>query len=115
MGSAELLQNQLSRRRFLRGGAVAALCLPAIITGCTEPVRSPHISTPPRLTPLPTSIPTTPEGIHITPELEQLGQELRQWQLQDGRLMTDLFTEVLLAADLLQGNLDPKTVLPSFK
>lgn len=63
----------------------------------------------------PAVIPTVSERLRIAPELEKLGQELRQWKLQDGRLMADLFTEVLLTADLLQGNLDPKTILPQFK
>lgn len=62
-----------------------------------------------------TAVTKTPEKPYTTPELVKLGWELQAWRLQDGRMMTDLFTEVLLTADLLKGNLDPRTILPQFK
>lgn len=52
---------------------------------------------------------------YTTPELEKLGQQLQEWKLHNGRKMSDLYVEVQLAADLLKGSLDPKTILPSFK
>ena len=51
----------------------------------------------------------------VTPEIARLGYELQDWKLQDGRKMADLFPEVKLTAKLLQGQLDPKTLLPQFK
>lgn len=65
--------------------------------------------------PTPTKPSLSKESPYTTSELMQLGQELKTWQLQNRTNMSSLYTEVLLTADLLQGNLDPKTILPQFK
>lgn len=105
---------KFTRRQALIGGSIIG---GGVIAGILKPwewVAPQHgQEIKPTLSPTPTII--KPVERSTTPELEKLGQEIRTWKLQDGRKMSDLFTEVLLTADLLQGNLDPKTVLPQFK
>lgn len=91
------------RRRLIIGGSLTAI---GLATGILKPWELFFRNT---------AVTKTPEKPYTTPELVKLGWELQAWRLQDGRMMTDLFTEVLLTADLLKGNLDPGTILPQFK
>ncbi len=88
--------SKLSRRTVLIGSGLASA---GIATALLKPWELFYQEIPP----------TT------TLELRSLGQELTEWKLLDGRKMSDLFTEVQLTADLLKGNLDPKTILPSIR
>lgn len=112
----EILSAKITRRQALRYsvgvlGILASACVPQPSLPATPDRRNPTPTAAPSLKPT-----TTPVKERSTAsELVKLGQELKEWKLQDGRLMADLFIEVQLTADLLQGNLDPKTILPQFK